>query len=321
MTLAAASLAPARHRGFSAPALADVGRWLVGRPAEDAVRLLPRVYNLCAAAHGAASAAALGLPDPDGAAPRAEMMRAETVRDHGLALFHQWPQMLGLPGEREALALLGRAEAGAVIAARVGGEADLPGLSLSDLDLWLARGATLPARLLRAVRDRLDPAWGCVPLAPLTLADLDMGLDALRRPDAALPARDATVLERVRHAPVLAALLAREGPSLFVRLLARVVDLLFTAAGRAGPAAGRTEGGAGFAAAARGLLAHGARTEGGRIAAYAVLPPSAWTLAPAGLLERMLDALPARRETPMLGQWVLAAVNPCVPVTLAGQGG
>lgn len=318
MTQAAASLAPARHRGFSAPALTDVGRWLVGRPAEDAVRLLPRVFNLCAAAHGAASAAALGLPDPDGAGA----MRAETVRDHGLALFHQWPQLLGLPGERDALALLGRAEAGAAIAARVGGDADLPGLSPSDLDLWLARGATGPARLLRAVRDKVDPAWGRVALAPLALADLDAGLAALRMPDAALPARDATVLERVRHAPVLAALLAQEGASLFVRLLARVVDLLFTAAGRAGPAAGgRTAGGAGFAAAARGLLAHGARTEGGRIAAYTVLPPSAWTLAPGGLLERMLDALPARRETPMLGQLVLAAVNPCVPVTLAGQGG
>lgn len=313
MSPLAASAVLAHRRGFSAPAFTDAGRWLAGRPVEEAARLIPRVFNLCAAAHGAASAQALHLPAPDAEAS----IRQETLRDHALALFHQGPEALGLPGERDALGLLANPDGAAELARRVSGDVDLAGLSLSDFDLWLARGETLPARLLRQMRQHIDPAWGRVGLPSLTLSDLDAAVGDGSRD---LPARDATVLTRVRQAPLLVALLAAEGGSLLARLLARVLDLLAVLKG--GPAScGRTAAGNGFAAAARGLLAHGARVEAGRIAFYRIVPPSAWTLAPGGLLERMLAALPSRAETPMLGRLALLAVNPCVPVKLEGLGG
>lgn len=316
---APASRASAPPVAFAATPNPEASRWVMGHTPAEAQALLPRVFNLCAAAHRAACTQALGPAVADPAADAAAndaAMRAETVRDHGVALFHTWPALLGADPDREALRALAQPDPSVWIR-RIAAD-DLAAFSPADLEQWLSTGATGPARTLRAIRDRLDPAWGRAALPPLTLADLDL---ALATP-APRPGRDATVLHRVRHTPLISALLAPEaargGPSLFTRLMARVVDLLAAASGRFPlPLSGRTPGGAGFAQAARGLLAHGARVEAGRITAYAVLAPSSWTLAPDGLLARMLAALPIRRETPMLAQLAACAVNPCVPVTFS----
>lgn len=129
--------------------------------------------------------------------------------------------------------------------------------------------------------------------------------------------RETGALGRVAHTRLVAALLASEGPSLFVRLLGRLVDCL--AALRPAPALPVRElpPGLGIADAARGLLGHGARVEAGRVGAYRILSPSAWNLAPGGLLERAFAVLTpgpgARRLAPLL----VSAINPCVPVTLS----
>ncbi len=309
---------------FAAAPASDPARWLVGRSVDEAARLVPRVFNLCAAAQGAASAAALGLRDPGAH----DAMRAETVRDHAIALFHHWPALIGAEPDRAALALLGKSSLGksslgepegpAPVAVRICGEAgDLSAFTILELDAWLEAGSTGAARFLRQIR-AADPAWGRAELPSVGLADIDA---ALVQPGA-LAARETTALDRVRRAPVMTALLAVEGASLFARLLARVLDLLWAAAGRAdAPLSGVSPGGAGVAEAARGRLAHKARVLDGRVGAYQVLTPSVWNLAPGGLLERMLAALPSRRETAMLAQLCVGAVNPCAPVTLAFERG
>lgn len=317
MTLAPAPTLPSPAAsaplGFAAAPNEDAGRWMVGRAPTEGAEILPRVFNLCAAAHRAACTRALGLPPAmDDAAKEDAAMRAETVRDHGLALFHTWPTLLGLAPDRDGLKLLGQGDA-AALSARIGWD-DLSAFSLSDLDLWLHAGATGPARTLRQIRDHTDPAWGRAALPTLAVDDLDAALDT----PGALARRETTALERVRTAPLMAALLDHEGPSLFTRLMARVVDLLWAASDHSAlPLSGLTAHGAGYAQAARGLLVHGAQVEGGRISFYRVLSPSAWNLAPDGLLARMLAALPSRRETPMLAQLAACAVNPCVPVTFS----
>ena len=245
------------------------------------------------------------------------------MRDHAIALFHHWPALIGAEPDRVALALLGapsRGEAGgsASVAARICGEAgDLSAFTILELDAWLEAGATGAARFLRQIRGA-DPAWGRAELPSVELADVDA---AMAQP-APFAARETTPLDRVRRAPVMSAILAAEGASLFARLLARVVDLLWAAAGRGdAPLSGVSPGGAGVAEAARGRLAHKARVLDGRVGAYQVLTPSVWNLAPGGLLERMLAALPSRRETALLAQLCVGAVNPCAPVTLAfGKG-
>ncbi|OYX82848.1 MAG: hypothetical protein B7Y75_05930, partial [Azorhizobium sp. 35-67-5] len=158
--------------GFAAAPGADAGRWMVGRTPTEGAQVLPRVFNLCAAAHRAACLGALGLA----AAPDEAAMRLETVRDQGVALFHTWPTLLGLEPDRGALTLLAAPDAVA-LAARLDAD-DLPAFSLADLDLWLEAGTTGAAQVLRQIRDRIDPAWGRAALPPLQLADLDAALAA-----------------------------------------------------------------------------------------------------------------------------------------------
>jgi coenzyme F420-reducing hydrogenase alpha subunit len=131
------------------------------------------------------------------------------------------------------------------------------------------------------------------------------------------PRCEATVLARVRTAPVIRALLVEQGASLFVRLLARIVDFLWMADGGCNARLhGQAGAGGGYAQAARGTLVHHAKVKDGRVLAYRVRTPSTWNLAPGGLFAQMLAALPARREAQMLARIAECAVNPCVPLAL-----
>lgn len=290
----------------------DPAQALVGRTPQEAARLAPLVFNLCGAAHGFAAATALGLPAAaDGAA-----MARETVRDHALAMIHAWPQALGAAPDRAALGLLARPDgADAFATALVGEGAELSAFSPAELDAWLAEAQTPTARLLARIRREVDPAEGRAGLPELTAQDVAAALVPTQVSDAG-GLRETGALGRVARTPLVAALLAGEGPSLFVRLLARLVDCL-AALKPASLSTYDSPPGLGIAPAARGLLGHGARVEAGRVAAYRILSPSAWNLAPGGLLERAFAALTpgplARRLAPLL----VSAINPCVPVTLS----
>ncbi|MFG1243132.1 nickel-dependent hydrogenase large subunit [Xanthobacter sp. V7C-4] len=291
----------------------DPAQALVGRTPDEAARLAPLVFNLCGAAHGFAAATALGLPAAaDGAA-----MARETVRDHALAMLHTWPQALGEAPDRAALGLLARPGRPEDFAAALVGEgADLSSFSRAELDSWLREATTPTARLLAHMRREVDPAEGRAGLPELTAQDVAAALDPARTPGAE-GLRETSALGRVAHTPLVSALLAGEGPSLFVRLLARLVDCLAALKPASAVPTYDLPAGFGIAPAARGLLGHGVRLEAGRVAAYRILSPSAWNLAPGGLLERAFAALTpdptARRLAPLL----VSAINPCVPVTLS----
>lgn len=304
----------------------DPAQALVGRTPEEAARLAPLVFNLCGAAHGLAAAAALGLPSgADGAA-----MARETVRDHALAILHGWPSALGEAPDRATLGLLARPQGeGALGAALVGDGSDLSAFNLSELDAWLNEAPSGTARLLARLRREVDPAEGRAALPELTAEDVAGALaglppplpgEGVERPGTGMPAaahmqRETSVLGRVRATPLLSALLVTEGPSLFVRLLARLIDCL--AALRPAPIEAQAlPPGLGLAHAARGLLGHGARVEAGRVAAYRILSPSAWNLAPGGLLERAFAALSPEPQARRLAPLLVSAINPCVPVAL-----
>jgi len=299
----------------------DPAQLLEGRTREEAARLAPRIFNLCGAAHGFAAARALGLP----AAAEPQALASESVRDHALAVFHQWPTILGGTPDRAALGALslpGR-EAATVIARAVrgeaGAEADFSARSPTALGAWLAAGETATARILARLR-RADPAAGRAGLPELGTVDLVRALSGDAAPAVdPLPLRETGALGRVGATPLFTALLAAEGPSLFVRLLARLADLLallrapdFTLPD--------TPAGTGVAEAARGLLGHGAQVDGERVLRYRILSPSAWNLAPGGLLDRTFAALPPGEDAPMLARFLLSAINPCVPVTLDLEG-
>ncbi|WP_454915106.1 nickel-dependent hydrogenase large subunit [Xanthobacter sediminis] len=305
----------------------DPARTLEGRPVDEAARLVPRIFNLCGAAHGFAAARALGL----NSAADAGAMARESVRDHALAILHGWPSLLDGTPDRAALRALAQAGPEAALAlavALVGGRLagrDFGGLTRAELSVWLCAGETATARILSRLRREIDPAEGRAGLPELTAVDLVHALaDGPERtggaPQNALPLRETGALGRVAGTPLFATLIADEGPSLFVRLLARLADLI---ALLAVPTLARPDApaGMGLADAARGLLGHQARVENGHVSRYRILSPSAWNLAPGGLLERAVAALdPASPQAPVLAHFVVSAVNPCVPVTLDFQG-
>ncbi|MFG1477365.1 nickel-dependent hydrogenase large subunit [Xanthobacter sp. V4C-4] len=304
----------------------DPARALEGRPPEEVARLVPRVFNLCGAAHGFAAARALGLP---AVADTLAMMR-ESVRDHALAILHGWPTLLDGAPDRAALRALARPGedgARAITTALVGAplaDHDFGTLTGAELDAWLVAGDTATARILARLR-RLDPAEGRAGLPELGAVDILRALSARLAPDAgpsgeAAPAhRETGALGRVAATPLFAGLIAHEGPSLFVRLLARLADLL--ALLRAPPPAWpESPPGLGLAEAARGLLGHAARVEAGRVTHYRILSPSTWNLTPGGLLDRAFAALSPSPDAPLLARFLLSALNPCVPVTLDFQG-
>ncbi len=71
---------------------------LRGRPADEAVRLLPLLYSICGKAQGLAASLALGAARGETAAARVDgAVRAEGIREHLWRLLLDWPLALGLP--------------------------------------------------------------------------------------------------------------------------------------------------------------------------------------------------------------------------------
>ncbi|WP_029356666.1 nickel-dependent hydrogenase large subunit [Bosea sp. 117] len=302
----------------------DTAAWAAGRKPEQVAALVPRVFNLCGAAHAQAARAALDLPTPEDGARQDEVARQERLRDHAVAILADWPRIFGQEPSRDALRGIGGGEAAcsSLRAALLGTELDLAEAMPPALDRWLEAGVSPTARLLARCRREIDPAWGRAELASPAMDDIAAALDA-GRPTVA---RESTAADLWRGSPLLAALMAHEGASLFVRMVARLLDLLgcLEPSRREGEGAFAAPRGIGLARAARGLLAHRARVEDGIVTDYRVLSPSAWNLAGGGLLARMLAALPINARTPMLARLVVSCVNPCVPVRLrlgvAGEG-
>ncbi len=103
----------------------DVVAVLRGRPADEAVQLVPLIYSLCGQAQGIAARLALAAARGKGTAAHADgRAAAEAMREHAWKLLVDWPKSLGLvpdealfvrvakagPGEGAALAAEVRAK-------------------------------------------------------------------------------------------------------------------------------------------------------------------------------------------------------------------
>ena len=307
----------------------DAGQLCVGLTPHEAVARVSSLFSLCGTAHAIAATRALGLSEMDAA--RQDGMRLEIMRDHALALLLEWPRWLGLPPARDLLARLTHLKAHDPAACAglrrelTGTSADIAGFDLPGLGQWLesAREPHAPVlvTLLAWLRERLCADWGRVSLPPLQAGDIEAAFGAGH--DAPPTPRDAGILPDHMDIPVIRALIGVEGVSLFVRLMARVVDLLaclhptsqalFSRAAALSPHLP----GIGVARAARGIVAHRAVVRQGRVAQYAILSPTFWHVAPGGLLPRIAAGLPVDGpRRPWLARLMLSCVNPCVPVAV-----
>lgn len=92
----------------------DVAAALAGKPADEAVALVPLIYSLCGQAQGIAARAALAAARGTAMAahvdPRAA---AEVAREHGWKLLVDWPKALGLAPDEAMFVRVAKAAPGA----------------------------------------------------------------------------------------------------------------------------------------------------------------------------------------------------------------
>ena len=270
-----------------------ISHLLVGRRCEDALRLVPLIFNLCPAAQGAAAAMAMGIAP---AAGTHFAIAFETLREHALVMLRDWPLALDdVPstGDLAGLAALcGNHLHDLEYTLFCSRAADV----LDDFDGWLESNQSRPAKYLAQVR-----TW---PKSSGRLATEP----------------DPTFIGRVIQHPALCRLVKSEGMTLFVRMAARAIEaatlIVEITSGGASIRYGRTENSGGWAEAARGRLVHDARLCHGTIEGYRIETPTDSMIGDSAFLQNPLQSAATGPETGRSGRIKIAltCADPCLPV-------
>ncbi len=319
-------------------------RVVEGKAPEEALALLPLVFGLCGRAHALAGARAMtaaGAHLSEGGDDRTteREVALETLREHLVRIFFDWPRFLGReadagvlaglldvlrrlrddPGARQALLeRLERHLFGLPPAAWLGVET--PG----GLERWMRAGEGLAAGYLGQVMAEGLPALGACPVEPLpglegrALAAAMENASFLRTPRWQGRCHETTVATRTRS-PLLTALRRRYGNGLLTRLTARLTEtarlaLRLPEANEGAPGDAVSGVGLGRVEAARGLLVHRvALREDGTIGRYRILAPTEWNFHPRGVAARALETLQGEPATVAArARQIIHAIDPCV---------
>ncbi|MBK1635118.1 HupK protein [Rhodovulum adriaticum] len=291
MTLAALHIAltPDGAR-ITPPAALGVEAMLLGRRAEDAAALLPRLFNLCRVAQETGARMALDLPVP---ADTAQALTREILREHLIRVCVLWPRRLGLP----PAPLPAPADVPGAVFGPAGRLPDPDGLK--D---WMASGGGV-APVFDAIARAFGPGEAVADLPAPTPETLCRGV-----------AQENTPWNRHRDSALLHTAERRFGRGPLWRALARLVDLDACARGALDLAPSHINGVA-YVPAARGTYAVSARVTGGHIAAFTRHTPTDQLLAPGGALEQSLATLPPAKTH--LAPLMVDILDPCLPVQIA----
>ncbi|WP_435626684.1 nickel-dependent hydrogenase large subunit [Candidatus Ferrigenium straubiae] len=139
-------------------------------------------------------------------------------------------------------------------------------------------------------------------------------------------------LARQRQHPLLRALTATEGNSVFARALARLIELMHLAdamrtatgnacAGWIGSQPLRKGVGIAWVETARGLLTHRIASDGGRILDYRTIAPTEWNFHADGALVQGLRGMAAASEAAARSkaEWMVQSLDPCVAYEITVQ--
>jgi hypothetical protein len=326
------------------PQLAN--RLLAGRPADEAVAMVPQLFSICGRAQQVAAelalAAARGAPAEADAQQR-RRVEAEIAPEYLWRALIDWARAAG--GQPDATRLAAAREAAAhddrdllrEIVERdvLGGDARqwCEHERVADFETWIGRGATAAARFLGQVQ-RDGPRHGAssVPLLPRfadgpvarIVAALDADADFERLPAFDGRPAETGAVARLARQPLVAALADAFGRSTLVRFAARLSELARIACGDAPPAplaGSMTIGGGrglGWVETARGLLLHAIDLDGEGISRYRIVAPTEWNFHPQGALAaatvgaRQTGAADLARRT----EWLAQSLDPCVAYRL-----
>ena len=319
-----------------------VVRLLEGRGAEQAMRMLPRLFGVCSQAHQAAGADALRAaltPGPGERAARHRLVGIESLREQFLQILCEWPQALELEPRRDAAVDMVR-----LAQAAQADDRGLPELAdwaarevfrmpaarwlelhgVGELQAWARQGAGAAAEFVHRLFD--EPAASAVDgLAALEEQDplriqarmaRDDTLEFTRQPELDGQCLESGPAARQRTHPLARAC---DGHGLLARFVGRLIDVAATieALQRGDDLPSEPSGnGLGWADCARGRVLHHAELDAeGCIRRYRIVAPTEWNTHPRGLCARLLGAIgpgawPTLRRQARL---VMLAVDPCVP--------
>lgn len=289
--LDALPMSSARLIAQPAPGL-PVARMVVGRRVDDAAALLPRLFNLCRAAQGAAVSAALGRPaNLDG-------VSIEILRDHLLKFHVTWPAFFGHPPRPLPTDW---AEGGRVLRQTVFGPTGAAPATAADFFHYVRGGAGY-APVLAAIDGCFVGGEAVADLPPVTPA-------TIWSPGAA----ENSVAARVAEHPVMRGIAAARGHGPLWRAAARLYDIEAVLSGDL-PSVKVPARGEAIVPAARGTYAVRIVAENGLVTDFARVTPTDHLLAEGGVLDRSLNTLPATKAG--LGALLLDILDPCSPVRL-----
>ena len=276
---------PAPDLRITAAPVPPVEALVLGRPVDEAVVLLGRLFNLCRSAQELGAWLAFGLTPPEG---WAAALARDLARDHMLRLGVLLPGRLGLtpwvtPAPDVAQMARGFFEGGAF--PQTGAEFE-----------GYLNGPTALAGLLRAVAARFGPQQGVV-----DLPGLGQGHEACENSPA------------LRHAghPVMMDLEQRAGRGPMWRLVGRVLDLIAALEGRV-PEPQARDGWIAVPAARGAYLVRGS-VRAGHVTGFERITPTDHMLAPGGMLAQALAGLTAEQAAVMVD-----ILDPCRPVQVMG---
>lgn len=292
-------------------------------------------------------------------AARRMLLLAETVSEHGLGIARDWPALIGravdLDAARRIKTAMGAIRPAlypdgdwrhlgggvlkpdrAAIAAALDAARKVLAEMLGDDPQVLADPRTFrawladPRGIAGSVLAGLDD-FGAARFLPMPRQgppDLGPRLEAddgtyVARPDCGGVVFETGPLARHHAHPLVAALLAEQGPGVLTRLVARLVEMvealremaslvqdLPKAVPDAAPLYDGT--GLGMVEAARGQLAHRVEVREGRVIRYQILAPTEWNFHPDGPLARGLAGVEATADLDRRARLLVHALDPCV---------
>ena len=351
----------------------QASRLLLGKPVQDAVDTVPRLFGICGRAQGVAAVmateAALGAAVSDVVIEaRRRLVLGEIINEYLWRVLLDWPLLAGvLPCVQEMAAMRANLAQTLKPLLATGGWKTVGGSAVADTDgAWLAFIQSLQDFLRREVLgcdpvqwlaqdtpEALD-AWSAdtLALAGRTLHVFARngrfgagGVALMPSPDEAwlresaesmrdeafaqrpewrgAPLETGALARQYRH-PLLQALRTAEGNSVFVRAIARLVELVQLATDDGctswfgslslNNGAGSNGEGLGWVETARGLLMHRIVVDGRNVAQYRIAAPTEWNFHANGALVQGLCGMAAasEEEARRRALWLVQSLDPCV---------
>jgi hypothetical protein len=273
----------------TAPAL-PVAQLVIGKPVEEVVDLIPRLFNLCRGSQDVAIRLALGLPLEEA---MRHHLSEDFARDHLVRLGVILPRHLGLdplPIAQGALAFLPQ---------------QMPA-TLATFEAYLESGMGF-SPVFKRLYDVFEKGEA-VAQVPL-VADEDL-------PTA--QACENSIAARHFVHPLMLVVQRLKGRGPLWRAVARLLDLE-TCLTEELPNPRRLKNGWAIVPASRGNYALRAQAMDGVVTQFERVTPTDHMLAPNGILAQSLASLPAHKHH--LAELVLDCIDPCSPVTLSGGQG